>query len=101
MIKYNSQGNALPKEIEKLIARNLKDDHQDLIREQQYQQYAADGYNVLAGFFNAKGAGDGWNKADRHILQPIEAHQNALDNPRANTVILCGTKANHTTAQAY
>ena len=51
MIKYNSQGNALPKEIEKLIARNLKDDHQDLIREQQYQQYAADGYNVLAGFF--------------------------------------------------
>lgn len=93
MIKYNSQGNDLPKEIEKLIARNLKDDHQDLIREQQYQQYAADGYNVLAGFFNAKGAGDGWNKADRHILQPIEAHQNALDNPSANTVILCGTKS--------
>ena len=43
--------------------------------------------------FNAKGAGDGWNKADRHILQPIEAHQNALDNPSANTVILCGTKS--------
>ena len=34
--------------------------------------------NVLVGFFNAKGAGDGWNKADRHILQPIEAHQNAF-----------------------
>ena len=43
--------------------------------------------------FNAKGAGDGWNKADRHILQPIEAHQNALDNPSANNRFYAVLKA--------